>query len=388
MAHAPINLDTQVRVAEHLGFEFDPSTCETRDHNGNTFYASACLSETGGRRYAGLLREPYARYYDPLKADGIMTEAMLTNAYGLLRARDDFLFETDEPVAPDPDELKDMSLHGLIEAREGHLILHDDFTRPEIFYFETTNGPAGANRVHELLGRTPGVDIPKFMPSNYNNGFFTAGFTTEAMADMAMGAPTLDNLWLARHDLGPGLGNHGTSWPHTAPAIYRQLSRVAQDIVQEHGEQIHDDATRPPETVRLIKTLDEQAQVLNPTITQMSEMELRIRDGRHESVSDRDIAIEALDGIYKAARRRQHVAAAKLMVATADDSESQRNRVGYWIDLQQREGVVATRIALHEVVPHPEASEAQTRRTLSVLHSIRTELNRRLEDNSAYTLPI
>jgi hypothetical protein len=49
-------------------------------------------------------------------------------------------------------------------------------------------------------------------------------------------------------------------------------------------------------------------------------------------------------------------------------------------------GVLATRQALHEATPHPEADDVATKRTLNTFHILQKEVQKRLALNKKATL--
>lgn len=370
-------------LAQHLDFEFDPATCQISSPKPYGRFNTTAISEVDDLRYAEFSEEVYKKpSYQRDPVDGIVAED-LDEKYP-----SEF---DDEVIEPKPDDGYDQSLNGLLEQRKGYIAFYWPSNRmvEKVYKFYTTNGPGGANKMHQALGRVPGVDIPAFEASDIDQkrgGVFTAGHITEAIADMKMFTTGVDDFYFTQHDLGVRDTGHGPSWPHTLPAVYRQLSRVAQETVEQYGERIHytggpEALNRPPVVVAIAKALDHLIDRLKPTIDDLAIMELRIRDGRYASISDTDIAAGLLKRAFEYSSHAQAHTAINLMVTSPEALQGERYRRGYWIGLQQIGGVVDTRLALHEVQPHPEASPAHTTRALNVLNIVKRELDRRFNEN-------
>ncbi len=378
-------IDTQKlqSLAQHLDFEFNPEGCVVSQNHPFARHDFTAISEVGDRRYAEFRQEHYKRpAYKQNPVSGILEE-------DLHDYEDPDWYERID----DPDKDHDQTLHGLIEDQEGYVAFYHDRWFDSLYRFRLVNGPNGANNIHQQLGRLVGIDIPKVVPGEpRDNGsqIFTAGQITEAMADMKLLAPNIDQFGLVRHDLGADEGSHGPSWPHTHPAIYRHLSRVAQDVIAEHGDRIHDvvdkQDNRPPEVIEIATALDQLIGRLTPHIASLAVMELRVRDGRYNETPDSDIARGLLDEAFKVATYRQLYTATRLLAVPADFSVSQRSQRGHWVGVQQAVGVVDTRLALHQVQPHPEATDSKTQRTLNILNLLKVKLDKKLARNKDHIL--
>jgi hypothetical protein len=375
-----IKVDTLQTLAQHLDFEFNPDVCAVSKPNWASRYPRAAIAEVGETRYADFVVEPHKRpSYSPDRVSGVVEENL------------DWQEEQEWANEAEPDDAHDKTLHGLIEDRKGYIALYSEYNALDNLYsFELVNGANGANAVHQLLGRTPSVDIPEYVTSKANlnpSGIFTAGQITENIAEMKMLVPNVNDFYFTRHDLGTGGFYHGPSWPNTTPVIYRHLSKVAQDVVKENGGRIHcteavagGDA-RPQEVVVIAKALDDLIARVKPSIDALAVAELRIRDGRYDTVSDAEIAHKLLWSAFGRARTSQSRIGKNLLAVTPETPDSERDRRGYWIGMQLEAGVIDTRLALHEVRPHPEATDAQTLRALNILHILKTEYDRRFADN-------
>lgn len=375
MPSAPANIETLQALSHHIDFEFDPAVCEVSEPAPYPRrYTYTRISEVGYNRFAEFMLDPYDRPpYARDAVDGALPE----------------LPDDDPEFEPKPDDARDKTLHGLLNERRGRIALYKDWGPGALYEFQIVNGPGGVNIGHETLGKTPGVDVPTFVPGASKS---RAGEITEAIADMKIRTPGVNDFFMVTHDLGSITGYHGPSWPHTHPAAYRQLSRAAQDVIDTYGDQIHDvtDKTdnRPGEVITIAKTMDGLMGRLESHIDSLSIAELRIRDGRYEDVSDQEIAIGLLRRAFTISRRQQPWTASEFLAVDPSEPEHRRYQTGYWIGMQLAAGVFETRLALHQARPHPEATDAQTSRTLGVLSSVTNEINRRLADNSEYTLAV
>lgn len=384
MTESRFGAETLGVLTEHLDFEFDPTICSvsSRDYGFTPRFQSIVVSEVGERRYVEFAEE---RYNFPPYAgnlvDGVIDHELSDELDNKRWNNDDFA------PKPDPDVGRDRTLHGLLNESTGHIALHTTLgVVGNLYRFHTVNGSGGVNKMSQTLGRTPGIDIPTFVPRRDKKGVNTAGEVTEAIADMKIFVPGADDFYMLKHDLGSYNGSHGPSWPHTPSAAYRQLSRVAQDVVEKHGAQIHsanakERANRPPAVAMISSTLDSLINRLGPTIDSLTTMEIRVRDKRYDEVDDMDIAAAILHRAYSTARRWQHRTAYDFFALERGVSRRENYRKGYWIGMQLVAGAVETRLALHEVRPHPEATDGQTTRTQKILNSVKKEINRRMDDN-------
>ncbi|MDB5176208.1 MAG: hypothetical protein JWM81_1066 [Candidatus Saccharibacteria bacterium] len=368
-------------LAQHIGFEFDPATCAV-DVSVDYRYRNVVLTETGGTRYAELSETDTQIPYVSDPADGIVDERVFTSRY------DDW-----DPSELDPDEAHDKSLHGLIEERDGYVALYRPRSKSLdcLHKFTIINGPEGANNLHRLLGRKPGIDIPTVTVGGNATDQSTAGQITEAIADMKILTPGPNYFYLAAHDLGFEGGGHGPSWPNTPASVYCHLSRVAQDAVDTYGDQIHysteeEKANRPHVIIAIAKALDNLIFRLRPAMQSFATMELRVRDGRYNELSNQDIAMSLVQAAVKQSADRQHYLADTLLAVPQGAGESERYRRGYFIGLQMVSEVAGTRLALHEVRPHPEASLHHTRRALDIISAVKLDIDERIANNRAFTL--
>lgn len=374
-----IEIDKVQQLTPHLNFEFDPAVCQFYQSSPHARYPGAVISEVDDLRYVRFVEERFTRpSYQPDPVDGIVQEYL----------------DDPSPMAPNRPR-HDQTLHGLVAEQRGHIALYSpDRFFESIHQFELINGPGGANNVHKVLGRTPGIDIPKFESSNASHdlgGVFTAGQITEAIADMKILAPSVSSYNIARHDLSSEGAGHGTSWPNALPVVYRNLSQTAQNAVEQYGDRIHlratDDITnRPPVVVAIAKALDLLVSYLNPSMDALATMENNIRNGLYDKLSDIDIARGLLAQSIKQSRDWQTHRATHFLAVSPDAPESERYRRGYWLGLQMDTGVIEARQALHEVRPHPEATDAQTLRALNVLNILKVELDRRLNEKKDHLL--
>lgn|GEM_PF-6644668 len=360
-------------------------------HEGGFHATYTTVSEVDDNRYVQFhvpkyqKKLPFRFSGDEKPASGITEKAIDTSAYAYLDDDDDGYIN--------PDAGYDELMHGLADERKGDIAVYGDWGRDELYSFEIIPGPEGINDLHRSLGRVCGTDIPEFVvrDTNPGSGQHTPGEITEAIAYMRLLAPDVSNFSIAQHDLGYLNFSHGPSWSHTHPRVYDHLSRTAQGIIEEYGERVHDrdDNDRKgmlPEAIRVARALDRQINRLQPTIRNFSIMEHRIRKGNYDDMTDLEAGYPHLVSSFKRCSYDQVDMPRGLMVELGDDSESTRYRTGYWIGMQLVSGVLQTRLALHEVQPHPEATDAQTSRTLGLLGRIKTEVDRRLEENRAYTL--
>lgn len=370
-------------LAEHLDFQFDPAVCATSTPNLSVRYPNIAIAELGDMRYAKLSFDRYGMPpYDETRKSGVVQ----------VENRDDLTpdwwdEEEDGPYVPDPDSKHDKSLHGLFDDREGEMVLYDDHGFGSGLYgFRTVNGSGGMNNLHQLLGRSPGVDIPRFTTCKDEDGHRTAGQITEAIANMEIVVPAVSDFWMAEHDLGAEGGTHGPSWPHTHPHIYKHLSHRAQDIIDQDGDRIHSTEDRSPEVVVIAKALDKLIFRLRPVIEDLAVTELRIRDGRYSTFGDTEIINGLMKAAFKRCRKQQGNVASGLLLVNSDASESERYRRGYWAGMQLMEGVIDTRLALHEGRPHPEATDEQTARAMDILGALKKELERRFSQNREHLI--
>lgn len=372
--------ETISELTHLLGEEFDPATSTVDFGSGWDRYPTVYLDTVDRTKYIMFQKKEARAPYDPNPVSGVLPDNF--------RTWDDP--QNDEEYTPD-DEV-DRTMHGLIESREGYIALYypKSHISRGVFRFDMINGPEGANTAHAKLGRTPSVDMPRFVIEavGKTHNIHTAGQITQQMAEMQMPVTPADDFMMAKHDLGSIGGVHGLYWPHAHPALYKHFERYAQNVVATFGDRIHADYDeRPKEAENVPRGMDMLVGFLRMKVDDVALDELRIRDGRYDDVSD-DVLIEEL--IIKGIKRSNyhHIGTSrKLLFLTKQTSEAESKKRGYWTNMQLFAGVVDARIALHEVQPHPEASTQVTSRTLSILRAVKKELDRRFSYVQEFLLP-
>lgn len=367
-------------LAEKIGMEFDPLQCDAYPFTNFDDTQSWAISDNNNSKYASIAnaskREIDRCFYDRVFAEGLDIT--------------DFTNEAEAMVIPVSfDGLDDRKLHGLLASTEGYMSLRDVYLR-----FSVANGPEGANQISRFLGRTPGVDIPKF-ETNKNTGSrgqHTAGQITEAIADMKLLVPTAKNFRMARHDMGDGYDRHGSSWYQTHPAIYRHLSQRAQDLLAQAGAEdfdIHAKWTAAHyEAAQIARALDNLESIVYPAEIAFSLAELRIRqDVKLPLKIDTSKLSFVVAGVKVTPAWLIKNAMVDLIEMTHSENEKDVAKCVYWTAVQITSGILATRMALHEAQPHPLATTAQTRQTLDLFRGIKNELDGQLAENKRYALP-
>lgn len=362
-----------------LGFKFDPNCSNIADSSGRG-YEGAVVEDVNKNQ---LLRftsvNESSRQY--MKSTGYLPHEDYIQ-HGL------FTVDSDQFDGPDK-----KSLHGLIEGRNGYIKL-DAQQGGGLYSFDVINSAEGANIVSRVLGRIPGEDIPFFKINDnpLSDGSSTSGQITEAIADMKILVPGINDFLMAKHDLGPGFANHGYSWPGTHPLVYKYLSRLAADTVQKYGSRLHYSTfgewlDRPSMVLKIGHALDSLASLLSrpDELLAMAEHEIRLKNT--SCFIARSYPLELLYNIENIIQEESDTVAESLLVAPAGVTVEEKQSRGYWVGVQLVSGLVETRLALHEVHPHPKATDAQTLLTLDVLSNVKKELDGQLANNKQYAFP-
>lgn len=323
-------------VSREVGFSYHPELSRVSDVP-QSLYGDAVIEEIDQSRYMRVRLDERSR----VKNDTPLS----------------FTLETLDAEGHDT---PDKNMHGNVEDYLG-ITVGDVSAKVEII-----NAPWGANAFHAELGRDVGGDIPEFIEGLRTQDRNSVGEVIEALANMQVLVPGIDNFEVSAHDLSSGYINHGLQWPHTHPQIYKDLQKRAHDLLATYGDALADQEFRPADAVELVMALDGLHLWQSPSITRLATAEHGIREDQPKRSELRALADDVVMSLLASAR----IASGMLYAQRHVEGSERDDAAGYAKSLVMVAGVVAGRIALHETFPHENASRRATSKTLSMLRRV------------------